>query len=224
MNNQAILKFKANQLDNLKTINSFLNKTIGNNSNITRVLGDVRNELESLDKRSSEFRFVVSGLTMPITGIKRVSKSAKIIIDLEYTVILDDWNNEQKDFFKDYNCHINIVDGAKKVCWHIDRDDKEHKDEHHPLYHLQITHTCGDNIKECSALFLDSPRLPFPPLDYSLCIGFCLTNFYKKSIMENQFKQSQALVKAYKESEQRILNRFYSKEMISDPIYNPMII
>lgn len=227
MKNQEFKKFQRSQLDTLDAIERFL---LNEYTKDVRPLDCVKRDLQSLTKNSSEFKYHVADLVLEIPkGIRRISSSLKLFVNLSYTV---DLSNENKMFFfKDYSCNLKLssANGQKSVCWHIDKDHGVDSNEFHPLYHLQMTH-CGEcsNSESCSFLTLDSPRLPFPPLDFVLCIGFCLTNFYVKDFFENKFTHNQQVMTAYKKSQEEILKRYYRTLAGSNTSFikelNPMMV
>jgi len=227
MNNQEFLKFKKSQLVTLDAIKSFLLK--GYSKDITP-LDSIKNELQSLTKDSMEMKCCIANLVLDIPKeIRRINGGLKLFVNLSYTVDLRD--KCKKFIFKDYSCNLKLSsdNGLKSVCWHIDKDAGVGSNEFHPLYHLQMAPCCKcADMGNCSFLALDSPRLPFPPLDLVLCIGFCLTNFYVKGSFENNFTSNQQVMKAYRKSQKEILKRYYgilaSDDAKSIKVLNPMMV
>lgn len=227
MNNQDFKKFQKSQLVALDAIEGFLLKGYSKNTNS---LECVKKELQSMNKNSSEFKYHVDDLVLEIPkGIRRINSGLKLFVNLSYTVDLND--KSKITFFKDYSCNLKLSsdDGLKSVCWHIDKDAGIDSNEFHPLYHLQIKHGCKcAETEKCSFLTLDSPRLPFPPLDLVLCIVFCLTNFYEKDSFENNFTSNQQIMIAYRKSQEKILKKYYGLLAGNDTdvikVLNPMMI
>lgn len=106
-------------------------------------------------------------------------------------------DNVDSDPFEEYNFQLVIFGSYKKQgdhatqkvtnSWHLDRHVPTSTENEprflHPHYHLQFGgHVLKETVNEDvqfsgQVLLIDSPRIPFPPLDALLGIDFVLTNF-----------------------------------------------
>ncbi len=177
-------------------------------------------EIEKCAKTSSVLHYSISGLILPIDKPKHLKPQelTNLYLRVDYEVEIDiaKWGNNE-DPFNSYSFAIALSGNCKgreqSIGWHIDKDAALDSDEYHPLYHIHYSNgqTCLGNIGDFdwgNSISLDSPRLAHYPMDIILGIGFCLTNFYPKSVFEN-FKRLTYFPKVYKDSQEAVLKPYF---------------
>ena len=106
-------------------------------------------------------------------------------LNIDYEKIVEDEDPFEKLEFNIY-AYANDLDTNREVVYslHLDRHifekDDAIPDEVHPMYHFQFG---GRKLKEKvsdygQALFFDSPRISYHPMDFILGLDFLLSNFF----------------------------------------------
>ena len=173
--------------------------------------------------------YSIKDLIIPIGNIHNIEPSgiqAKICINCECKCNVKDWGNNCDPFIS-YSFRLRVygdTDGIKH-SWgmHIDKDDKQSKDEWHPLYHLHCFESrldsptvLKDERQHKGSMYMNVPRLVHYPLDIVLGIGFCLMNFYKKEVFTKLYINDKQFPRLYKQSYDRILKP-YLASLVGQP-------
>lgn len=121
-----------------------------------------------------------------------------------------------------FDIRINAENSKKKkfiTSWHLDchifeKGDGE-PDHCHPLFHFQhggktILNLFEDDEYDFgSSLFLESPRIAFPPMDIPLGINFVLSQFYGDKW--KKLRKDATYLRIIKDSQTRLWKPYFSK-------------
>ncbi|MEP1152662.1 MAG: hypothetical protein ABJH08_13120 [Balneola sp.] len=162
----------------------------------------------------------------PIQSLKKIRpkgyKNLQLLLSVKCIGLCSD--EPQHDNVTELRFDLNVSGEDKNrqkviTAWHLDChiiNEEDGDPEHcHPLYHFQQG---GDTILDVyesdeynfgTALFLESPRLTYPPMDIVLGINFVLSQFYgnhwKEVLKEPKYNS------LIRESQQRLWKPYFSK-------------
>lgn len=182
---------------------------INNVGAFTRVKSSL--DKNSLDYDSGILELLLSKDEIPRHLSHKNIKNLRILfstkLEIDYKELTANNDPLKKLEFNIY-AYANDLDNDREVVYsfHLDRhifeDEDLIPDEVHPMYHFQFG---GRKLKEKAvdygqALFFDSPRISYHPMDFILGLDFLLSNFlphiWKKLHMEGQYKN---ILKKYQE-------------------------
>ena len=165
--------------------------------------------------------YSIKDLIIPVGYIHNIEPSglqAKICLNCECECNVKDWDNDCDPFIS-YSFRLRVYGDNQgiKYSWgmHIDKDNKNSKDEWHPLYHLHCFESrldsptvLTDTVQHKGSMHMNVPRLVHYPLDIVLGIGFCLMNFYKKDVFKKLYANDFQFPRLYRKSYDRILKPY----------------
>ncbi len=161
--------------------------------------------IQSLKKiRPTRYKNLQLLLTVKCIGLCTDDPEHNDIAELAFDLSVNGENENEQKLIAAWHldCHIiNEGDGDPEHC--------------HPLYHFQYGGDAilgvyeSDEYSFGSSLFLESPRLAYPPMDIILGINFVLSQFYGdywREVTKNSKYNS-----LVRESQQRLWKPYYSK-------------
>lgn len=161
----------------------------GISSSFTRIKSSL--DRKKLDYDSGVLELSLIGDEIPRHLSHENIKNLKISFSAKVEVAYDSLINENDPFQKlEFNiyAYAHDLDTGKSIVYslHLDRhifnEGDNIPDEVHPMYHFQFG---GRKLKEKvvdygQALFFDSPRITYHPMDFILGLDFLLSNFFPK--------------------------------------------
>lgn len=206
----AELKTMANTLDNL------FGSTLGSKRVNTSPIYTAANQLENnslADSNDNLWGYEIKNFKLPVDTLRHVRpkevKNVELTLNMKLIADLSKWG-AMDDPFIDLAFHVTLksvnLQGASYMCFHIDKHDmSKNSEEPHPIYHLQYNpkpkNFEEDEFDYGNVLYLDTPRLPFHPLDFALGLGFIISSFNPQKwdgLMGDRFFKR--IYKAYQEN------------------------
>lgn len=135
-------------------------------------------------------------------------------VEIDYNNLLEENDPFQKLEFNIY-AYADDLDTGREIVYslHLDRhifnDGDNIPDEVHPMYHFQFG---GRKLKEKvvdygQALFFDSPRITYHPMDFILGLDFLLSNFFPT--IWKKFQKEGRYINILKKYQQYFMQPYY---------------
>lgn len=235
---KKMTRFRKKRADDLRIIARTLDGVFGSergvpNIKTTPLITAAKNLEDGIigDRmmEGSIWGYEIFDFKFPVETIRHIRpkdiKKVELTLNMRLEADFDDWGT-LNDPLLSLNFSVvlkAVTNKTNYLCFHIDKHDmSKFSTEPHPIYHIQYNpkpkSVADSNFDYGNVLHFDTPRLMHQPLDFTLGIGFLISNFapskWNKLIEDRFFK------KAYLEYQKNILKP-YNHSLANH--WNPML-